>query len=725
MSAAGFFSLQPSEYKRTLNPIPYYIEQNAFFIAKETGYDIEVARQFIVDEISSGRIDIRAISAPRLIRDDNGDRRAETVSLYDYIVEVVKDNLLIAPTLTAYLPETKKRSLLSEYIIRNMNLRNGFKKLKFKYEMEGDEIQADFQDTLQASTKIKNNALSGTQAVKSNVLYNPSAHSSLTSGCRVITSVSNSNNEKFIRGNRHYWTPAITMANLITLCSDAHKHPVRAVIEKFNLHIPTIADVMDCITYSTSLYWSNWTHSSDIKKFVAKLTEEERTFFVYGMDFYHLAKHNEELVLGLMNKFLHMPERPSNDLESIYKVVNEDVVMLAALLAGDLTKGLQISKIRSKDENGNWKFPVQNAILAGNAEQCHEILAEYEDLFVGLFRPNLLPQSVADIPDMVRRAVPASDTDSSIFTTMWWGKLLTGKYSCDDISTKTNYLITFFITQTVIHSLAMLSANLGIPEHKIHSLQMKNEYAFPVFFLSLLAKHYMTIITAQEGNLLPKMKFQRKGVNLRNSAASVEVVRRLHELSDGSLVAVYRGEQLDLNLILSTVAELEKLIYDDVRRGSPTFLRSIQVKDEDSYTQKEDAPAVKQHNLWEEVFAYKYGPAPELPYKSVTVTLKSNSKNKFARWVETIEDRVLADKLTRHCERHFPNGLPTIRLPIAIVSETGIPVELIEQSEFREVIRAIVAPFYIILSALGLPLLGDKARYMLSDNMIDEFEGVV
>lgn len=725
MGAAGFFSFAPEEYKRTIDPLEHYVEQNAYYIAKQTGYAIEVARQFIIDEFKEGRINLHQVTAPRLYRDKNGDRHKEVVSLYEYIKEICDEGLLVAPTLTTYLPPEVKRSLLSDYIIQNMNLRKGFKKLKFKHDMAQSHVLAAFYDMLQNSTKIKNNALSGTQAVKSNVLFNKSAHSTLTSGCRVVTSVANANNEKFIRGNRHYWSPQITLNNLIALCNDAKNHPIREAIDKFGLHVPSVKDVMDCIHYSTSNYWVNWNHSKKLQAFVEKLSDEERAFFVYGMDFYHLAKHNEELVRKLISGFIEMPEILADDLESIYQLVNEDVVILAALMAGELTKGVQISDIRGKDEQGNWKHEEKNRILTGNCIQVHALLEEYKDLFIAFYRPNLLPQSVADMPDMYRKAVPVSDTDSSVFTTMWWGKFMTGKFSCDVASTKVSYLITYFITQTVIHNLAMLSANLGISAKHIHDLKMKNEYAFPVFILSLLAKHYLAIMTAQEGNLLPKLKYERKGVNLRNSAASPEIVHRLHQLADQNMVKIYMGEKVEFDSLLRTIADLEKLIYDDIRSGSPVFLRSIQVKDEDSYTQKEDAPAVKQHLLWEKVFASKYGEAPELPYKSVTVTLKCDSKNKFNKWVDTIEDRAFADKLKRYCETNFPNGLPTIRLPIANVSETGIPEELLGQSEFREVVRAIVAPFYIVLSAFGLPLLGDKARYMLSDDIIEDFDGVI
>jgi hypothetical protein len=725
MTAAGFFSLSPDEYTRTIDPVEHYIEQNAFYIAKQTGYDINVARQFIIDEFKEGRLDLHQAKAPRLYRDKHGDRHKEMVTLYQYIKEVVDDNLLIAPTMTTYLPPEVKRSLLSDYIIKNMNLRKGFKKQKFKYEMAESVVLASFYDMLQNSTKIKNNALSGTQAVKSNVLFNKSAHSSLTSSCRVITSVSNALNEKFIRGNRHYWSPQIVLNNIIAIANDAKHYPVKETMAKFNIHVPTVDDVMACIHYSTGPYWKNWELSKKITRFVEKLTDEERAFFLYGMDLYHLAKHNDELVRNLLTRFIQMPEQPIDDVEAIYQKVNEDVVILAALLAGDLTKGCQIGDIRGKTEDGQWKFLEKNQILAGNCLQISDLLDEYQVLFTTFFRPNLLPQSVADLPDMYRRAVPVSDTDSSIFTTMYWGKWITGKYSCDELSTKTSYLITYFITQSVIHNLAMLSANLGVSADKIHDLKMKNEYAFPVFILSQLSKHYLALITAQEGNLLPKMKFERKGVNLRNSAASTEIVSRLHQLADQSMLKVYSGESVELAPLLSTVAELEKLIFDDIRSGSPLFLRSIQVKEEESYSQKDNAPAVKQHNLWENVFADKYGAAPELPYKSFTVTLKCNSKNKFNKWVETIEDRVLADKLSRYCEKNFQSGLPTIRLPIANVSETGIPVELIDQSEFREVVRAIMAPFYIILAAFGLPLLGDKARYMLSDDIIEGFDGVI
>ena len=725
MSVAGFFSLPQGEYKRKIDPVQAYVEQSAFYIAKKTGVPLEEAVEYIKGEIASGRIDLYKVKAPRLARDKNGDRRKDMTTMYHFIQDVVQDNLLITPSMTCYLRPDQKPSLLAAYIKQNVMKRSAAKKLMFKYEMAQNYEEASIADNAQNSFKIKNNALSGTQAVKSTVLYNRSAHSSLTSVCRSITSVSNANNEKFLRGNRHYWSPEITLYNLIALANDAKHHRLQEAIDRYNLHVPTVNDVVECVTYSSQNYWSNWNETKRLKEFIQTLSDTERAFIVYGGDFYHLAKHNEDFVRTLLSRMVHLEQIEHPDPASVYKKVNEDVIVMGALLAGDMTRGVQIASIIKPDQNGVYKHPTLNALLAGNCDQLHSILMEYETLFTAFYRPNLLPATAGDVPDMYRKAVPVSDTDSSIFTTMWWGKFMTGEYSCDEVSTKTCYVITYFITQTVVHLLAMLSKNFGIGDDLIHDFTMKNEYAFPVFLLSSLAKHYLAMITAKEGNLLPKVKFERKGVNLRNSAASVDIVNKLHQMADDIMVKIYQGEKLDLQALLHEIAMLEKQIYDDVRSGSPTFLRSIQVKDEESYSLKDNAPAVKQHQLWENVFAYKYGSAPELPYKSVTITLQSDSPTKLTKWIDSIEDKVLADKLRNYTMRHFPNGLPTIRLPIAVVSETGIPVELLDQSKFREVVKAIVTPFYIVLASLGLPLLGDKGRYLLSDDQINGFEGVV
>lgn len=107
---------------------------------------------------------------------------------------------------------------------------------------------------------------------------------------------------------------------------------------------------------------------------------------------------------------------------------------------------------------------------------------------------------------MVRRTVVTSDTDSTLFST----DEFVNWYFNDMIFTDESFALTssvaFISTQCIAHSLAILSANMGVDESKLFTLSMKPEYSFPVFIPTSVAKHYFTTKTIQEGNVLKNLK---------------------------------------------------------------------------------------------------------------------------------------------------------------------------------------------------------------------------
>ena len=705
------FLKEKSEYRRTYYPIPHYIEQCAHYLAREKGIPFEKALEYVKGKFKSGEVKPSERSANILAKDENGDRYKKTVTLFDYFRTIKHHNLRVAPTFTTYVGPDVKVSLYGGYIQEKAKLRKGFKKLKFVYSMQGDMVNESFYDSLQNSCKIKINSLSGTHSSPGTVGFLKSGHSTLTSVCRVITSTANATNEKFIAGNRHYYAPLITLINIIALTNDAKNHPVAETIAKYNLVYPTVKQAIEVVKRSASPYWTNEDGFLKIEKHLAKLTNDELAFFVYGMDLYHVELLNPEFTKKLFEDFTVVSERNlgENPDRVLKEIDNEDLEILALLNCAETAGGVMMSDLKKKQPE------TYNRVCA-TAEELAEVQNGYSMFFRTFFRPNLLPPSFADIPSMYRMAIPLSDTDSCVFSNQ--ERVL--KYHPDNPFTHqanvVNYTMTYFITQIVAHSIAMLSLNLGLRAEQIGGLAMKNEYCFPVLWLTELAKHYYALKSAQEGNIFPKMKEEIKGVNLRNSAASKDLNDKLNDFFRAQSEKLVNNEKISMSEVHRMIADLEYEVFTNIRSGGSKYLRSMQIKDEDSYTQKSDAPAVKQHNLWEEVFAPKYGAAPDLPYRAVTLKLATKGKARMEEWFASIEDKTFVARLREHLEANNRKDLTTIRLPVDIVSEIGIPSELLDVAQIREVVKMIMNPFYIAASCLGLNLVNSKVSYLYSDD---------
>ena len=126
-----------SDYKRDVDPIKHYIEQQSFYLSKMTGKSHEVAYNWLLDEMKNPE-------SPFVLKDPTVSTcLANTSDRYpwqphcQYISTSKTKNLM--PTFTVYLPK-KKVSLYSDWIVDKKKDRKHHKKLMFKAEMEGDKV---------------------------------------------------------------------------------------------------------------------------------------------------------------------------------------------------------------------------------------------------------------------------------------------------------------------------------------------------------------------------------------------------------------------------------------------------------------------------------------------------------------------------------------------------------------------------------------------------------
>ena len=193
------FYKDKSQYTNQLNIVQGYLDQLTTYIHKKKNLDIEQSREI------AKRI-LKDHYQPRTVvyygRENMQDRVVKEDSLLNYINNNLRSNNILVPTFTSYLNPEVEKSILSEFIAINVKKRSAAKKVMHKAKVEGDIDLYNAKNNEQNMMKIYNNSLSGAFAQKACILYNPTAHSTLTSITRTITSLSNANNEKLIAGNR-------------------------------------------------------------------------------------------------------------------------------------------------------------------------------------------------------------------------------------------------------------------------------------------------------------------------------------------------------------------------------------------------------------------------------------------------------------------------------------------------------------------------------------------
>lgn len=714
MTAANPFIWELDQYQRNLDFVDEGIAQFALYLSRMSGDSIEQTTTFIKQNLSpDGAFPLKNPAVRYLERNKYGDRELKEGTFLQYLDMVDQRKGVMPPTMTVYIPPTEKVSILGEYADGNVAIRSKFKKLKFEAQQRGDRAVADTMDGLQNSKKIFNNSISGGHSSPSTPLYNRTAHSTLTSGCRITTGYGNANNEKFIAGNRHYWSFDVATANILTIVRHTDYVALARAIELYDLYLPTTEEVMVCISRSSNYYWRNADATRRIQELVSALTPIERAAFLYIGDFYHFAKHNDAPVRSFLRDLIQVTSQPIAlaEADRWLGAASQDMKVFINLLCSEWTADRNIKDIRDRD-------PEQYGIIGANAKNVVETLERYRPLIEGVMRPATLHGSINRLPSIIRRAVIGSDTDSTIFTTQHWTRWYVGKLDFSIESYRIGYAITYLTSQIVAHLLAMKSAQVGMARHHITRLEMKNEYYFPVFILTSRSKHYAGCRSAQEGNVFKTLKPEIKGVELRSSNAPKYINDRLHELIKEMIARIMTDMRFSLHDLLDPIYEIERSIVDDIKNGGHQFLRTIPLKDSSAYVEGENAPSMLHHRLWQSVFAPKYGAAPELPYQGVKVNVMLDNPTKFNSFIASIPDRALATRLEAFCKQNNRTKIAIFVFPKSIIEQCNVPLEVLPVIESRKLIYSIMSPYYLFLESFGIYMINPRQTRLLSDTWV-------
>jgi len=625
-------------YQRHIDPINDYIEQTSFYLSVMSGKDIKECETFVKSKINKEN----GAKNPQVIfyeRGDNLDREEKSCSLSSYIKTVNKEGSILAPTLTVYRQPEEIRSFLSDFILDNVKARSIAKKEAFKAKADGEKELFILKNNEQTNKKLYNNSASGAFATKGCILYNPSAHSTLTSTTRLESSLSNANNERLISGNRHYFNYDVTLYNLITLAKNKDIDKLKVVIDKYNLKYPTTEDTISVIKYSTDNYWRDEYKLNKLKDFIDRLSPLQKASIVYVGDLYHIRKYNESFVRDFITKLsTRVIDKIMDDPINFIHNSDEQMVNLAHIVCIEEVrgKGKDYEKMSEKDIN----------TLAATIENINNIVTSYRDFIEAIFLTDNVPPSTAHIKNMVRKAVVLSDTDSTMFSVdeyIEW-------YFGDIIFTQESYAvygaIMYIATQAIAHLMTMFSANINVPRNELRRLDMKPEFTFSVFFQSSVSKHYFTSIDIQEGNVFAKPEIEIKGVHLKNSAAPEKLVKAAHERMEYLINTVKSGNKISLVEELNYVKDIENIISDSLISGEVEYYKRSKIKTPESYSTTVEKSPYLHHILWEDVFSYKYGNIDPAPYSVIKIPTILTNITSVKKWLDTITDEDIKSRLS-------------------------------------------------------------------------------
>lgn len=695
-------------YQRKVNPLGQYVEQMSHYLSKSTGKPIEECAEFLRNKIKTNTFESGPVKDPIVRffnRDENGDRHADEIRLSKYITEVVKQKEILTPTFTTYMNTDIKTSMLVEFTEQNVVIRSSAKKEAAVAKAEGKTHIYIMKDNEQNNRKTYNNSMSGAFATKGCVLCNPTAHSSLTSITRTNSSIGNASNEKIISGNRHYRNPTVTLNNLISTSKLIDRVALEKVIHKYNLKIPTVLDVENCIKHSSNFYWKDDKAFEGLRQSIVKMDDIERAGFVYTGDFYHIRIHNEEFVRGLVTRLANkVTDTICEDPWTTIKTIDEQIVNYGHQICMSEVKGI------GKDYKKLDKQQMDT--LTATCLNIQNTVVEFKDFIEVIFLSNVIPVSTAYIPNMVRRTVVLSDTDSTMFSIDEWVDWYFGKLLFTERAYAVAGSVMYIATQSMAHVLAIFSANMNVKREKLFTLSMKPEYVFSVFAQSSVAKHYFTSIIVKEGSVYKEPELEVKGVHLKSSAAPISIINRAHKKMETLIETVTSGSKIKLFNEIREVANLEREISISLLSGKIEYYKKSKIKNADAYSRTPDLSPYLYHILWEDVFETKYGAVEKPPYTVIKIPTTLNNPTALKNWFDNIQDKELVGRLCLWLEKYNKRALPTVYISETYAGSFSIPKEIIPVVDYKRIALDLTTTNRMILEILGY---FPKSGLLLSD----------
>jgi hypothetical protein len=684
------------DLKSQIYPVQEYHRQATRMLMTRFNISQEEAMWFIKNQISK---QAKNPLVTYYYKKDNGDMIKQQNYLTDYIKESLNSGDVIVPSFTTYFHPSKQKSIHAEFMAYNTKRRSKYKKIAFKAKQDGDIASYVYNDVMQKTMKIFNNSLSGAYASKSTVLRNPSAHYTLTSITRCVSSIGNAITESLVAGNKHFKTSDIVYNYITTIITNINRTNVEYCINKYKLYIPTPTEVMEMILYSSKWYWHDIDVEKDILNYLEALDDIERASIMYINDLWHMKKYNEKLIRDMITNLITKRKDITDDPDKM-KNYPEDLEILTKLICHKEVKGKNINY-------NELKGTELGLTLISTAQNLGEQYNYYSKLFETFLFTEILPPSIAYIEDMFRDCIVLSDTDSTCGSYDKWIEWYFGYPELSEKNIPISGVIMTLNSRAVDRGLLRLSINMNISEDRLNVLKMKNEFFWSVFTLANMNKHYFANTAVQEGNVFNNQELELKGVHLISSAANQSIVKKVHNMIKDINKTLCNNEKISLVKYITEVRKIEDEVSNMIDSGSIDIFKKVTIKEQAAYKNDVSQSPYFHYLLWNEVFGKKYGNSDEPSYLAIKVPTILDTSKKILSYIESIEDPHIKIAFDTFNKKYNKGTLGTLMLPVTSISGKGIPKEIVPVINKKRILLDNLKSAYIVLESLGFYLKDD------------------
>lgn len=550
-----------------------YIEQTRDIIMRlDPSLDTEAVEKAVASIVKEYMKD------PTIIMDNNvtGDNFKTTLTGLCNWME--KQTPVISGNATFYCQPKALRSPTSNMLKALKLGRKSIKKEMFKLKPTSDEYQQ--KDLEQQNLKVIMNADYGGSGTPTAAFYTKYSPAATTLMAQSIITTMAAFFESFVGDNQKFFNINECYDWIVRVLSKTEEIP------KW-VRIPTWNEVARRI--ESHFITLNMDDIPILNRYIRSCSDKELVYLYYANNMKGFISENHKVAELIYNILTALPLYEAAEKETPDEFKNQ---------------------FDSVDNYNKWVSEV----MFLNPYNIPDVIKPFMDPLTKLMKQfvyveYITPDSIAKLNNHRRNTVLLVDTDSNminanIFVSFVQNEMFPG--STFNRSRMYNDMILVNVLAACLDGcVASLLDYYGrchnMDEESRAELSMKNEFMFRRFFLMKTKKRYVASIVLREGNIMIPFKSEIKGMDFIKAAVSDNVENRFKGMIQKHILY---SDRLELHELMIELKAFENEIYEDLKHGSTTYLKSQMLKDENAYSKDKlwSLQVYKGSSVWNAIY---------------------------------------------------------------------------------------------------------------------------
>lgn len=498
------------------------------------------------------------IKDPSINIDNNvtGDNRDITLTSLCNWIDKAKP--VISGNATFYQQPSTLKSPTSNML---KNMKRGRKQVKgamFKLVPGSDEYQQS--DLKQQNLKVVMNAEYGGSGTPTAAFYTKYSPAATTLMAQSIITTMAAFFESYVGGNQKFYN--------INECWDWLKKIERKKdpVPKW-VHIPSSRDIL--YELSSHFIILNMDDVSILRRYIDSCTHDEKAYIYYANNMKAFIRNHSEVQSLIRSVLTDLPN---------YEAVEHDI-------PAEFT-----DRFSNVNDYNKWVSSVMFLNPYKPPEAISDTLIKLSTIMKQfVFVEYITPDSIVKLNNHKRNTVLLVDTDSNMINADIFVSFVQDVIFPGETFGRPRLYNDMILVNTLAACLDKCVASLldyygrchNMDEESRAELTMKNEFMFRRFFLMKTKKRYAASIVLREGNIMMPFKDEIKGMDFIKAAVSEKVEKRFKSMICDHILF---SEELELHDLMKDVKMFEKEIYEDLKHGSTTYLKSVMLKSDNAYS---------------------------------------------------------------------------------------------------------------------------------------------